>query len=315
MLVKLIFTPFIAVTDLATGQRIKETLKGLVSLFAAVYLAIVLMGLFFIGYRYISQEVDEFLIRVVLIIALTAAVIDGPDLIERIIGVDVGVKSGFRTALAAYGVGKAVTGTASKIGKGAKKVGSGALNYAKGNKGRDGSGNNVPFDKKPSNDPASVAERERAKGALSQSSGDTTSPHQNSDNGAERSSVITSSNDDTSSPTDRGAESFGNETSATHGVAGSSNYSLRTSSDSSSMNEDTKANYDLPDRKRDEGEERSRNLGEEYDFSKYDTPGGSRGNERSGIAEKHVNLSGLRPAAVFGTIWAKVVIKNALLYY
>ena len=47
--------PFIAVTDLASGQRMKEFLRSLVSLFAVLFMIMLMYGLYFLGMSYISS--------------------------------------------------------------------------------------------------------------------------------------------------------------------------------------------------------------------------------------------------------------------
>jgi hypothetical protein len=117
--------PLIAVTDLAGGQRIREFLKSFVALFAVLFLIVSLLGVYFLGLQYISSlyaggAINSF-VYVILQITLALFVIDGPNLIERIIGIDAGIKSGWGVAVGAYA-----------LARGAKGIATGARNFAVG---------------------------------------------------------------------------------------------------------------------------------------------------------------------------------------
>lgn len=131
-----IYVPFIAATDLVEGQRTKEAIKHFVSIFAAIFLCVALIGLYFVGFSWIESTFKGFL-KLVMHFALAWAVIDGPDIIERIIGIDVGVKSGYQAMMGAYAAGR----TVRDAGKGLKNLGTGGVKFGK-------AANNVMFGKK-----------------------------------------------------------------------------------------------------------------------------------------------------------------------
>lgn len=112
--VSMIYTPFIAVTDLSTGQRIKAVIKDIIAHFAALFILSAIMGVFFVAYSYIEHSSMGTFPKLAMYIALVWAIIDGPNIIERIMGVDVGYG----------GVWKAVLGAkaAADVGKGVGKV-------------------------------------------------------------------------------------------------------------------------------------------------------------------------------------------------
>ena len=152
-----IYLPFISATDIASGQRTKEAIKHFFILFGSIFLCIALLGLYFIGYKWISEHITAMLPKMILQVALAYQVINGPNLIERILGVDVGVGGAWKVALgakmaadatgvskAASGVGKAATApirvpagaaknwTANKYNEGLKNMASKGAESVKG---------------------------------------------------------------------------------------------------------------------------------------------------------------------------------------
>lgn len=146
-----ILGPFVAVTDLATGQRIKEFIRSLLSLFAALFLLAALMGVYFIGIDYLNSKNLNTFTLVICELALAWMVIDGPNIVERIIGIDIGLKnaqgmlvgmwaagrSAKGVATGAVNAGKAAAHGAKKVGSGMKTAGSKAAGIAFGHKGKE----------------------------------------------------------------------------------------------------------------------------------------------------------------------------------
>lgn len=152
-----IYLPFISATDIASGQRTKEAIKHFFILFGSIFLCIALLGLYFIGYKWINEHITAMLPKMILQVALAYQVINGPNLIERILGVDVGVGGAWKVALgakmaadatgvskAASGIGKAATApirvpagaaknwTANKYNEGLKNMASKGAESVKG---------------------------------------------------------------------------------------------------------------------------------------------------------------------------------------
>lgn len=134
----MIYTPFIAVTDLTTGQCIKEAIKDIIAHFAAMFVLAAFMGIYFVAFTWINSSNLSLVPQLGMHIALVWAILDGPNIIERIIGVDAGFSGVWKTVLAAKsgadiarGFGsmasRAGKGAASAAGKAAKGVGSAAV--------------------------------------------------------------------------------------------------------------------------------------------------------------------------------------------
>lgn len=117
-----VFAAFIALTDIVSGQRIKEFIRSFIALFASLFLIACLLGIYFMGLQYLSNQYSSGIIKdnaflyVLMQIVLAFAVIDGPALIEKILGTDIGMKSGWQIMAGAAG---AAAG-ASAMGRGAK---------------------------------------------------------------------------------------------------------------------------------------------------------------------------------------------------
>lgn len=102
-----VYIPFIVVTDLVEGQRTKESIKHFIAIFATIILCVMLLGLFFVGFGWVGNMfADHPYIRLVMYLALGWLAINGPDLIERITGIDVGIQSGYRAMMGAVAAGK-----------------------------------------------------------------------------------------------------------------------------------------------------------------------------------------------------------------
>lgn len=117
----MVYTPFIAVTDITTGQRIKAAITDVIANFAALFLMIALMGVYFAGFTYINGSDFGFVAELSLHIGLAWAILDGPNIIERIIGVDTGYSGVWQKlvgAKAAADMGKGAARTAATAGKG-----------------------------------------------------------------------------------------------------------------------------------------------------------------------------------------------------
>ena len=114
----------IAPADIADGQKTKEIIKNIMSTFVVVFLIATLLK-FYVLFVGMCTKVAG-LEGVILLVAGSFAVIDGPNLVEKLFGIDAGLRSGFKTMAGAYMVGKTVMGGANKMGSTAKNMASGA---------------------------------------------------------------------------------------------------------------------------------------------------------------------------------------------
>src|SRR5699024_4536905 len=115
---------FTASTDINGGQRLKKVLTEIVSTFAVIFVMIVLLKLFIIYAQWANDLEQEIGIVgvIILLIAGAWALIDAPDIVQRTMGIDAGLRSGWQAMMGAYAGTKMAGAGASMVGKGAGKV-------------------------------------------------------------------------------------------------------------------------------------------------------------------------------------------------
>lgn len=132
LIVNHFFAYIFAITDIASGAKLREALKSILSTYVVLIYCSVAISLFntFQAWIFDSSIFNNFEASIC-IIPVAMAVIDGPNLIERLFGIDAGIKSGFHTAMGLMHAGK----TALGMGK------------ATWNLGKDVTGAKTPLDK------------------------------------------------------------------------------------------------------------------------------------------------------------------------
>jgi len=125
-----IIAPFVAATDLTTMQKTKQILINIFTNYGMIALVILFLKVFFVlsAVVFNADKLND-VAKLICFIALALAVIDGPDEVKKLLGIDVGVKDGYKMAMAgaagsamAYRGAKA-TGTGMKFaGKTASTV-------------------------------------------------------------------------------------------------------------------------------------------------------------------------------------------------
>lgn len=132
LIVNHFFAYIFAITDIASGAKLREALKSILSAYVVLIYCSVAISLFntFQAWIFDSSIFNNFEASIC-IIPVAMAVIDGPNLIERLFGIDAGIKSGFHTAMglmhggktalgmgkAAWNLGKDVTGAKTPLDK------------------------------------------------------------------------------------------------------------------------------------------------------------------------------------------------------
>ncbi|TCI50374.1 hypothetical protein EVJ30_13060 [Exiguobacterium sp. SH5S13] len=98
----------VAPADLHSGQKTKKVIQSILNTFLVIILIFVSIKLYTIGTAYLAETLDGFAYLIALI-AFSVALIDGPNMVERLFGIDAGLKRGWGVALGAYAAGKGVT--------------------------------------------------------------------------------------------------------------------------------------------------------------------------------------------------------------
>jgi len=128
MMFELGYNKFLAILvapiDIADGQKTKEIIKNIMSMFIVAFLIAVLLK-FYVMFIAVCAKITG-MEGVILLVAGSFAVMDGPNLVDKLFGIDAGLKSGFKTMAGAYMAGSAVMGGAKSIGKTTKNIAGGA---------------------------------------------------------------------------------------------------------------------------------------------------------------------------------------------
>lgn len=97
-------------TDLTNGRRAKMILQTIGSTYVVMFINVVLLKCFMLAFEYITSYVTNGLVQSIIMLVIALAVIDGPNLVERILGIDAGLKSGMVVVGGAFFGARAVAG-------------------------------------------------------------------------------------------------------------------------------------------------------------------------------------------------------------
>ncbi|MEY2373369.1 pLS20_p028 family conjugation system transmembrane protein [Lysinibacillus capsici] len=118
-----IFGMFIAASDLTGGQRTKKVLVEMVNTFVVIFIMTGLLQLFvlFVNWANGLKTDIGMLGVIILMIAGAWALIDAPDIVQRTLGIDAGLRNGWQAMMGAYAGGKALTAGAQALKNVAQK--------------------------------------------------------------------------------------------------------------------------------------------------------------------------------------------------
>lgn len=121
--------------DVVSGEKTKQVLQYLLNLFWSISIMIWGFAIWREFEIWVSNEYSNNFVRILLIAFGGIAMIDGPDIVERIFGIDVGMKDGLMKTMGAIhlmqsgiGLAKSGRGLAKSATSAAHKVGSSMLN-------------------------------------------------------------------------------------------------------------------------------------------------------------------------------------------
>ena len=101
-----LLTPFVALTDLTTGQKMKSLFSNIILNYSIIPIIYILFILYQILVTSVMNSNAGMGVKAIAFIALSLACIDGPDTAKRVLGIDTGVQDGKGAALGAYGAAK-----------------------------------------------------------------------------------------------------------------------------------------------------------------------------------------------------------------
>ena len=109
--------------ELSGGEKIKKIIVFIRDSYILLIVTAICIKVYVLITGYISSHMNNGLVSAIFSLFIAFAVIDGPNLVERLLGMDAGLKSSTARLLAAYGVAKRVTRVDVRTGsKAASKV-------------------------------------------------------------------------------------------------------------------------------------------------------------------------------------------------
>jgi hypothetical protein len=120
---------YLYAAELSGGEKLKKILMFIRDSYILLLVTVLCVRVFFLFNAYITTTIDNTFVQGVLIVFLAFAVIDGPNLVEKLLGMDAGLSSSTSRMLAAYGAVKGAATVGAKVGG---TIGGKAFNIAKG---------------------------------------------------------------------------------------------------------------------------------------------------------------------------------------
>ncbi|MFL0365708.1 pLS20_p028 family conjugation system transmembrane protein [Pseudobacillus sp. 179-B 2D1 NHS] len=127
-----IYGMFVAVTDLTGGQRTKKVLVEIMNTFAIIFIMMMLLKIFIMFATWSNGlKADIGGIGVLLLlIAGTWALIDAPDIVQRMLGIDAGLRNGSQALMGAYAGAKTASAGIDAAKKGINGLGKAGVGLA-----------------------------------------------------------------------------------------------------------------------------------------------------------------------------------------
>ncbi|RFB32876.1 hypothetical protein DZB86_29210, partial [Bacillus sp. RC] len=122
-----ILAQLVAPADVGDGQKLKTVLQNILNTFLVIIMIFISMKVYLIGMTYIAEH-TEGVTTLILQIAFSIAVVDGPVMCERLFGIDAGLKSGWGAVAGSLAMMKGMESTMN----GAKGTVKNATDLAKG---------------------------------------------------------------------------------------------------------------------------------------------------------------------------------------
>ncbi|MED0988048.1 pLS20_p028 family conjugation system transmembrane protein [Bacillus paramycoides] len=118
----------LAPADVANGQKLKAVLSNILNIFVATIMIFLSLKLYIMGTTFLHDKLSG-VPYLIALAAFSMAVLDGPAIVERLFGIDIGLKSSWGMLAGGYVLGKGIAGLANSkpmkglgnmIGKGVK---------------------------------------------------------------------------------------------------------------------------------------------------------------------------------------------------
>ncbi|MHA4062818.1 pLS20_p028 family conjugation system transmembrane protein [Bacillus cereus] len=118
----------LAPADVANGQKLKAVLSNILNIFIATIMIFLSLKLYIMGTAFLHDKLNG-VPYLIALAAFSMAVLDGPAVVERLFGIDIGLKSSWGMLAGGFALGKGIgalanskpmKGRGNMIGKGAK---------------------------------------------------------------------------------------------------------------------------------------------------------------------------------------------------
>ncbi|MEK5204960.1 hypothetical protein NST55_27185 [Bacillus sp. FSL R10-2789] len=118
----------LAPADVANGQKLKAVLSNILNIFIATIMIFLSLKLYIMGTAFLHDKLNG-VPYLIALAAFSMAVLDGPSVVERLFGIDIGLKSSWGMLAGGFALGKGIgaltsskpmKGLGNMIGKGAK---------------------------------------------------------------------------------------------------------------------------------------------------------------------------------------------------
>ncbi|RXZ02129.1 pLS20_p028 family conjugation system transmembrane protein [Fictibacillus sp. S7] len=103
-----VLATIIAPADIHSGQKTKQIIQNILNIFLVTIMIFLSMKIYIIGTVFIDDKLDG-LPYLIALFAFSLAVIDGPNIVERLFGIDAGLKSGWGALAGAYAGSKGLS--------------------------------------------------------------------------------------------------------------------------------------------------------------------------------------------------------------
>ena len=132
--IEIVFSEVLAMLyspNLNNGQKALKILDGIKDSYIIVMLSLVSIRMYMIATEYISGKSWNGFIKAMFLLFIAFSVIDGPNLVQRITGLDAGLSDGMQKVMSAYYAGGVMAGAARGAGHIASGVARGAGKFGK----------------------------------------------------------------------------------------------------------------------------------------------------------------------------------------
>ncbi|MFD4820121.1 pLS20_p028 family conjugation system transmembrane protein [Peribacillus butanolivorans] len=103
-----VLATIIAPADIHSGQKTKQVIQNILNIFLVTIMIFLSMKIYLMGTAFIDEKLTG-LPYLIALFAFSLAVIDGPNIVERLFGIDAGLKSGWGALAGAYAGGKGLS--------------------------------------------------------------------------------------------------------------------------------------------------------------------------------------------------------------